>query len=45
MVSESFEKDFPVKGAKRRLRRLKTLDRKIFSKHGQPLRSTAFSDQ
>jgi len=40
-----FRKDFSVKGAKRRLWRSKTLDRKIFSKHGQPLRSTAFSDR
>jgi hypothetical protein len=28
-----FRKDFAVKGAKRRLRRLKTLDSKILSKH------------
>jgi len=31
--SKKFRKDFSVKGAKRRLRRLKTLDRKILSKH------------
>jgi hypothetical protein len=30
---QKFRKDFSVKGAKRRLRRSKTLDRKIFSKH------------
>jgi hypothetical protein len=30
---KKFRKDFVVKGAKRRLRRSKTLDNKIFSKH------------
>jgi hypothetical protein len=41
---QKFRKDFVVKGAKRRLRRSETLDNKILSKHGRPLRSTAFSD-
>jgi hypothetical protein len=31
--SKKFRKDFVVKGAKRRLRRSKTLDNKILSKH------------
>jgi hypothetical protein len=31
--SKKFQKDFSVKGAKRRLRRSKTLDRKILLKH------------
>jgi hypothetical protein len=31
--SRKFRKDFSVKGAKRRLRRSKTLDRKVLSKH------------
>jgi len=30
---QKFRKDFFVKGAKRRLRRSKTLDKEIFSKH------------
>jgi hypothetical protein len=41
MASESFERIFfqPPKAA------LRAPDRKILSKHGQPLRSTAFSDR
>jgi phage gp16-like protein len=38
-----FRKDFVVKGAKRRLRRSKTLDDKIFSKHTPTIAIDGFS--
>jgi len=40
--SKKFRKDFSVKGAKRRLRRSKTLDRKIFSKHATAIAIDGF---